>query len=210
MLRYLTRIPGIRRLWSKFPLGSVALRTEYDIWERPAYAYGVYSAARLAQSLEINNFTVIEFGVAGGNGLLILERIAERISISLGVHIEILGFDTGRGMPNPQDYRDLPHVYQEGFYKMEIEKLKSRLKTAQLIIGDIFDTIPCFFGNPDLPPVGFVAFDLDYYSSTKKAFRIFEGAPLTRLPRVFCYFDDTIYPERACHNELCRRALCDT
>src|SRR5205823_1690473 len=42
---------------------------------------------------------------------------------------------------------------------------------------------------------------LDYYSSTKRAFGLFEGPPHTRLPRVFCYFDDTVEPERACHNE---------
>jgi hypothetical protein len=47
-------------------------------------------------------------------------------------------------------------------------------------------------------PVGFVAFDLDYYSSTTVAFRVFEKE---HLPRVHCYFDDTIWPESAYHNE---------
>ena len=53
-------------------------------------------------------------------------------------------------------------------------------------------------------PIGFVAFDLDYYSSTRSALRVFK---LQHLPRVYCYFDDTIWPETACHNdytgELC-------
>jgi hypothetical protein len=34
------------------------------------------------------------------------------------------------------------------------------------------------------------------------AFRVFSGTPATRLPRVFCYFDDIVWPERACYNEF--------
>lgn len=56
-------------------------------------------------------------------------------------------------------------------------------------------------------PLGFMAFDLDYRSSTRQALRAFDLPQSTRLPRVYCYFDDIIYPELACHNpwrgELC-------
>jgi hypothetical protein len=35
------------------------------------------------------------------------------------------------------------------------------------------------------------------------AFRLFESPEgKCHLPRVYCYFDDTIWPERACHNEF--------
>ena len=47
----------------------------------------------------------------------------------------------------------------------------------------------------------FISFDLDYYSSTKQALQIFEGPAACRLPRVLCYFDDTIQPLRAYLNE---------
>ncbi len=40
-----------------------------------------------------------------------------------------------------------------------------------------------------------LAFDLDYYSSTKTALQLFEGGPESRLPRVYCYFDDIMWPE---------------
>lgn len=57
------------------------------------------------------------------------------------------------------------------------------------------------------PPIGFIAFDLDYYTSTKRAFALFEGLSNTRVPRIYCYFDDVMWPESACHNdwigELC-------
>jgi len=50
--------------------------------------------------------------------------------------------------------------------------------------------------------VGFLSFDLDYYSSTMQAFHIFDDGSESRLPRVFCYFDDLIWPERACYSEF--------
>jgi hypothetical protein len=207
MLRSLTRIPGVRRLWRRIPLGSVPLRTQFDIWERPAYAYGIYSAAKLARSLEFETLRVIEFGVAGGNGLLAMERLADKIGSDVGVKIAVHGFDTGTGMPPPRDHRDLPHVWGQGFYQMEPAKLQAELRSAQLLLGDVIETIPTFLAEGSSGPIGFVAFDLDYYSSTKSAFRIFGGVPETRLPRVYCYFDDVVWPEQACHNdyvgELC-------
>lgn len=206
MTGYLTRIPGFRRLWRKFPLGSVPLRTEFDIWERPHYAYGVQSAVSLARALNLPGVSVLEFGVAGGNGLLALERIARQMAAHFGIPISVYGFDTGSGMPAPVDYRDLPHVWGQGFYKMDAERLRARLQSAQLLPGDVAATVPEFLASrPD--PVGFISFDLDYYSSTKTAFGVFAGEPSTRLPRVFCYFDDIVWPERACFSdyvgELC-------
>jgi hypothetical protein len=143
----------------------------------------------------------MEFGVAGGNGLLALERIADRIGRDLGVRIAVFGFDTGTGMPPPVDYRDLPYVWQAGFLGMDRDRLRARLRSAELVLGDVAQTAPEVLARNDLPPVGFVAFDLDYYSSTKAAFHIFDGPPDTRLPRTYCYFDDVVWPEHACHNE---------
>ncbi len=201
MIRHLTRIPGARRLWSKFPIGSVSLRTEYDIWDRPHYAYGVYKSAQLARNLKLQEISVIEFGVAGGNGLVALERIAEQVSQHLNIKISTFGFDTGQGMPPPTDYRDLPHVWQAGFYSMDQNKLRSRLRTAKLVLGNVADTTSELTTRSNFPPIAFVAFDLDYYSSTKSAFGIFAGPSSSRLPRVHCYFDDIVWPEHACHNE---------
>ncbi len=207
MIRYLTRIPGVRRVWSRFPVGSASLRTEYDIWDRPNYAYGIASAAKLARSLGHPAVSAIEFGVAGGNGLVSMERIAAAVGAEYGVTLSVFGFDTGTGMPCPTDYRDLPYVWEAGFYQMEPDRLRSRLRSAELILGDVAETIPRFLGRTELAPIGFIAFDLDYYSSTRQAFRVFDGPSGTRLPRIYCYFDDIIWPEPACHNawvgELC-------
>lgn len=167
----------------------------------PPYAYGVYCAAQLATRLEIKRISVLECGVAGGNGLLALEKIAAEAGAHFGIEIDVVGFDTGDGMPDPVDYRDLPHVWNSGFYRMDVDKLRQRLSRAQLMLGDIEQTAATWLNGADIAPIGFVAFDLDYYSSTVKAMQLFEGAASTHLPRVHCYFDDIAGPEFACMNE---------
>jgi hypothetical protein len=192
--------PGARRLWNRFPVGSVKTRVRYGIFSRPYYAFGVYSAADLASKLGLPAISVLEMGVAGGRGLLALEAIAADVSKYLKIQINVYGFDSGAGLTEPRDYRDLPHVWGAGFYKMDVDALKQRLRSAQLVLGNVASTIPTFLDGPH-PPIGFVAFDLDYYSSTKAAFELFEAPPQSYLPRVYCYFDDIMWPENACHNE---------
>ena len=182
-------------------MGSLELRVKYGIWSRPNYAYGVYNAALLARRLGVPGISVIEFGVAGGRGLLALEDIAARVSRNLGVRIDVAGFDSGQGMPPPADYRDLAHVRDTGYYQMDHDKLRARLAGAELVLGNVNETVPAWLAREKMLPVGFVSFDLDYYSSTMQAFRIFEGPSAWRLPRVYCYFDDLVWPEFACHNE---------
>jgi hypothetical protein len=173
----------------------------FAIWRRPYYAYGVYNAANLAKQLGFQEVTVIEFGVAGGNGLLEMERLAAIMGPRFDVQVNVIGFDNGTGLPAPTDYRDLPHIWEEGSFSMDEAALREKLEVAKLILGDVSETVPRFLRQEHPSPIGFIAFDLDYYSSTKAAFQIFEGREETRLPRVFCYFDDIIFPERACHNE---------
>ena len=57
----------------------------------------------------------IELGVAGGRGLLALEEASAEIGPFLGVKIDVVGFDSGEGIPAPIDYRDLPHSWNAGF-----------------------------------------------------------------------------------------------
>jgi hypothetical protein len=200
-LRQVTRIPGVRALWCRYPIGKVPDRVRFGIWERPHYAYGVNFAADMAKKLGLDAVSVIEFGVAGGRGLLSMEDAAERIGTHHGVKISVWGFDAAVGLPKPVDYRDLPHVWGQGDYVMDVSALKARLRWAQLILGDVSETIPPFLERADVPPIGFISIDLDYYSSTAAALKILDGPPDSRLPRVCCYFDDILWPEDACHNE---------
>lgn len=202
LIGQVTRLPYIRGLWKRFPVGSLDLRMKWGILpEYPSYAYGVYCAAQLASNLNIPRISVLELGVAGGRGLLALEKIAAEVEGCFGVGIDVIGFDTGQGMPGGIDYRDMQHVWTGGFYQMDADKLRQRLTRAKLILGDVGDTVQSWLAGKDFAPIGFVSFDMDYYSSTVKAFGLFEGPPSTHLPRVHCYFDDIAGPEFACMNE---------
>jgi hypothetical protein len=165
----------------------------------PQYAYGLLLAAVQAHNLGHREITAIELGVAGGNGLVELERLVGLVRQQIGVRILVAGFDLGVGMPEPADYRDLPYIWQRGFFQMDEPKLRARLTTAQLVLGDVAETLPRFIATAP-PPIGFISFDLDYYSSTIAAMNTLLAAPSERyLPRTICYFDDTVGPHEELH-----------
>jgi len=200
-LDYLMRLPLFAGLWLRFPVGPLEKRIEYGVVPRPHYAYGVFWAALTARRLGTPRISVMEFGVAGGRGLLALESLAAEVESATGVGIDVYGFDTGEGMPRPQDYRDLPHIWNQGFYKMDVAKLRARLTRAQLVLGDVAQTTTEWLRGEKRAPIGFIAFDLDYYSSTKAAFGIFGADHRQYLPRVYCYFDDVSSNDLGCMNE---------
>jgi hypothetical protein len=156
---------------------------------RPHYHWGTLCGAFLAGNLGVPRISVIEFGVAGGNGLIDLEAIAADAERLSGVTIDVYGFDTGRGLPRPQDHRDLPQLWREGQFGMNVDALRARLTRARLVLGPVSETVPAFIANGPAP-VGFVAFDMDFYSSTIDAFRLFDADAARILPRITCYFDD--------------------
>jgi hypothetical protein len=180
------------RMMDKLSLGSYEQRVKLGAVPRPHYGYCVYHAAALARKLGYPRISVIEFGVAGGNGLLNLEYHAQRIAVLFGIDIEIYGFDTGHGLPASADYRDLPYHWQEGFYSMDIPGLTKRLHKARLVLGDVKSTAQTFFSEYAPAPIGAMMHDLDYYSSTINALKILDGGMDHFLPRTFCYFDDII------------------
>lgn len=202
LLDLATRFPFVLGAWNRFPVGSVETRVHYGVFPYPNYAYGVYWSSMLASRLGLPAITVVEMGVAGGRGLIALENASSQIEKVTGVRVDVVGFDSGEGMPAPVDFRDVPQVWGEGFYKMEPEKLRSRLKRAQLMLGDVHKTIPDWMAKYQRSPIGFIAFDLDYYSSTKAAFHILTGPETSHLPRVYCYFDDLAGNDLACMSDL--------
>jgi hypothetical protein len=165
-------------------------RLALDLFPRPNYAYGVYRAATQARALGIGAICAVELGVGQGEGLLALEDVAAEVEVLTGVRVATYGFDLGEGLPAPRDYRDLPYLYAPGYYRLDLEELRQRLRRSELILGDVASTVPRFLEST-APPVGFVAFDLDFYSSTVQGLKLFESIDFERyLPRVLCYFDD--------------------
>ncbi len=169
---------------------------EYQIFERPHYAYCMYHAAVLAQRLGQKKISIIEFGVAGGNGLIAIERLAEKIEQYLdnSIEFEIYGFDTGEGLPEVEGIEDLPYWFEAQQYKMDVEKLQNRLTRAKLVLGNVKETASDFFEQHKPAPIGAMFYDMDYYSSTRDCFKLFNCNDINRyfLPRLYLYMDDVI------------------
>jgi hypothetical protein len=156
---------------------------------RPQYLWPLLHAAHVARALDIPRIAALEFGVAGGNGLLALERAADAATELSGTQVDIFGFDTGAGMPAPTDPRDAPWLIAPAYFKMDEQALRARLRRAHLVLGPVSETV-LEWARSGHAPIGFIAFDLDYYSSTIEAFKVLEGEPERLLPRVPTYFDD--------------------
>lgn len=177
-------------LLSKYKLGKFRLRLSLDAVPYPPYAYGMLNAAIQAKALGLDTISALEFGVAGGNGVLAMQDLAEEIEKETGVKFKIFGFDSGLGLPAPSDFRDQEYFWPKGSFPMDVAALRKRLGQSELVLGDVRETVATFFDAFTPPPIGFVAFDLDYYSSTKPAFDIFKGQQENYLLRVECYMDD--------------------
>jgi hypothetical protein len=189
-------------LTRRFRIGSFKHRLDLGAFERPEYAYCVYHSASLAKKLGYSEISVLEFGVAGGNGLVAIEQYAAEVSREVGIGIAVYGFDSGRGLPEPVDYRDLPYHWQPGFFDMDEDKLRRRLRTARLVIGDIRETAQQFFDAYNPAPVAAVLHDMDFYSSTVAALSMFDVDEKYRIPRVYCYFDDIVGEEIELYNDF--------
>jgi hypothetical protein len=156
---------------------------------RPNYTWPILHAAAIASRRGPERVSVLEFGVAGGSGLVAMEAAAVAAGSALGVGIDVYGFDTGQGLPCPRDLRDVPFAAREGYFPMDQKRLRARLKRADLILGDVASTVASFLDS-DPAPIGFMSFDLDYYSSTKDALAVLMGDARCLMPRILCYFDD--------------------
>jgi hypothetical protein len=171
----------------------MSTRSFWDLSERPEYLLGVIHGARRALRDGVEQISVIEFGVAGGSGLLVLEHLAARVEEELGVTIKVFGFDNGQeGLPPLiGDYRDHPDKWRAGDFPMDEPLLRSKLAPrTKLILGNVANTVVDFYKDHTIPPIGFVAFDLDLYSSTAQALRILSVPERRMLSHVPLYFDD--------------------
>ena len=160
--------------------------------ERMHYAVCIWAAAQEAKRLGHDAVSVIEFGVAGGNGLLEAQMHAREISRLLGIHIEVYGFDIGTGLPVIENaVENMGNIFKSGLFKMDQELLSMQLEDrTHLVLGNIEDTIRDFMEKYNAPVVGALFVDVDLYSSTKPILSWLEQKDEYFLPRVFMYFDD--------------------
>lgn len=172
--------------------GTTRAKTAFDVLVRQQHAYGLFDAADAARARGIERVTVVELGVGSGTGLLNICALAPRVTRSTGVDFDIVGFDTGVGLPRPTDHRDHPELYAAGSFPHDRDMLARALPAnARIVYGDLRDTIDPFVESlTPASPLGFATLDVDYYSSSQHALRLFLGDALCYLPAVCVYVDD--------------------
>jgi hypothetical protein len=154
------------------------------------YAKGLMSAGQNAKTHGYNRISAIEFGVAGGRGLIHLGIYAREVQKLYGIQIDVYGFDTGEGMLEPSGYADAPQAWKAGDYKMDIERLKAELDTEVLVLGDVCETTKQFLDEYNPAPIGFISVDVDQYTPTVAILDMLLQDHKFFLPTMRIYFDD--------------------
>ena len=180
------------RLASRYISLPFEFRVQTGTLERPAHGYCLWGAVKLAERLGYERISVAEFGVAGGNTLRFIADYAKELERSSGIKIEVYGFDTGEGLPDLEGPADLPYWFYPQQYPMDIEKLKAKCPEAELVIGNVAETVVGFFEDGYRAPLAAIFIDLDFYSSTRDVLKIFDSDKSHFLPRLFVYLDDVV------------------
>ncbi len=177
-----------------FFLGGIRSKINYDNFRLPHYAFGILESATRAKALGIKEITVIEFGVANGRGLMAMALYASKIEKETGIKINVVGFDSGVGMPATQDYRDHPELYATGDFPLQNrDKLLSILPSNTKLV--ILDLITSNWTEHITKPIAFFSMDVDYYSSTIAILQKLSTIRVDLLmPNTLIYFDDVLLP----------------
>jgi hypothetical protein len=158
---------------------------------RQHYALMLAHAIQAAMSSGLGRVSVVELGVARGDGLLSLCKAAAFFRQDLD--IRVYGFDTGSGLSDlGVDYRDHPELFHNGEFPMsDVGELRAKLpEFAELVMGDVGETIATFETTLRERPLVFASFDLDLYPSTKRALPLLKFDPSCHPPVVPLDFDD--------------------
>jgi hypothetical protein len=157
---------------------------------RPHYENILLESVLEAKKIGYQKVSILELGVAGGNGIIALEKYKKKIEKITNIEIDIYGFDYGEGLPSTNNKFDLPFLWSNGDYKIDKEKLDRKIN-SKIFLGDIKNTFKEFLkDNP--APISAIFIDLDYYTSTKSFLNQLPEALEFLLPRVHCYFDDIV------------------
>ena len=183
-----------RALLRFLPVGAEC-RARWELTPRPEYLVGLVAGAHQARRQGLSEISALEFGVAGGRGLLALQSEARAVERDLGVKVRVFGFDMGApGLPPfIGDHRDHPELWRPGDFPMDVTALRTRLAPeTTLILGPVAETVQTFVERHRPPPIGFAAFDLDLYSSTRDALRLLADPATPMLWHTPLYFDDIV------------------
>jgi hypothetical protein len=134
-----------------------------------------------------------------------LAHIANKLSKIYNIDYEVIGFDTGLGMPAPVDYKDHPEKYRTGdFPSLNLSENKLPKKT-KIYYGEIKETVNLIKNYHERNfKIGFISIDVDYYSSTMSCLKSLTFDQSFYLSSTVLYFDDVYNIE---HNEFCGELL---
>ena len=155
---------------------------------KPHYESILYEACLEAKKLGINQVSVIELGVAGGAGIVSLEKYKKKIEKVLDINIKIYGFDMGSGLPKIEADEDLPFLWRKGLYNIDKAALEKKVN-SKIFYGDVKNTVDDFV-KINKNNICCIFFDLDLYTSTINFLNQIPKIKDHLLPRVLCYFDD--------------------
>ena len=155
---------------------------------RPHYETILLESCIEAQKLGYDEISILELGVAGGNGIISLEKYKNKIQKLININVNIYGFDSGVGIPITNDKRDIIFLTKPGTYKIDKQLLEKKIQ-SKIFYGDIKNTIDLFIKTN---PKNIIAifFDLDLYTSTRDFLKQINKLEDYLCPRVYCYFDD--------------------
>ena len=144
------------------------------------------------ENKNLDHIIIIEFGVSYGKSLKYLEDLKIKFEKRYKVEIRLFGFDTFEGMPKTENIYDQPYDWNKGDYISDYQTVQSKVKSANLIKGDIKNTVNReLFESYNISNILIILFDLDYFSSTNNSFKIFENSFSSyMLPRVGLFFDN--------------------
>lgn len=121
-------------------------------------------------------------------------ELAKLIKNETGVKFNIVGFDSGCGLPQVRGHKDHAELWKNGdFVMQDRDGLMRRINgRADLIFGDINNTVEELRSrlSPN-KPLGFISVDVDIYTATIAALRCLEWRSDLYLLGVSMYFDDT-------------------
>ena len=205
--------------WNQFKNGREARGFMLDVAKkireneldlgRKHYALTLSLGVLSAIFCDVGRIVAIEFGVGTGGGLLDLCKAAEFFRRETGMSIEVYGFDNATGLPDSSDYRDHQELWRKGNFRLpDSSALSAKLPDyAHLVIGDIADTLSIAEEKlGDDNKLGFVAVDVDYYSSALSCLKLLKGDVSLYMPVVPMYFDDFM-KSNLTSNSWCGEAL---
>ena len=86
--------------------------------------------------------------MAGGDGIKTLVKYKKKVEKIFKIKINIIGFDTGTGLPDTTYKQDLPFFWKKGDYtNQNLSNLEKEFTNVKIYQGNISSTLDKFINN---------------------------------------------------------------